>query len=330
MFRKLAIGCGVFIGLAIIAVVAALIYFNSVYGLTDAPRITHAEVLDPKADVRLIIQPAKALDLVAEVIRRTQQDLQPGAEPYLEYFLPNEIALTMDINDDKPVFDTALFVNERKFGRVIAEGLSPMLMNSPSTTLRWNPPGMTVIRRGVLEARGEYAIPEEIVKEWEADWWTGNQFDALEVKSVHFIETIIDNRDGALFIPMKMVEDPNMSDMEKGGIYSNLKTISDLRITIDPIGTESFAINVTANFKEDAREKAPNGVRNLLNIATSEARAPLQQNLGLNLDGEAEVVGRSVVGEFTLGPQSRLLELMTGNQGGAPDTAMPAPASQAQ
>lgn len=295
--------------LALVAGVVAFFVIDSRVGLRAAPTVAHEEVLDPASTIRMALKPERGFDFIRELVVSRAPDTPDWA---MSLGLPREIAVTMEMSEADPRFDVALFMNPSRFGPTINQMMGPAMLQNTSEVLEWSPPGLSLIRPGVLQGLGTYAIDGAIVQEWERDWEVGGRRSELPFSGEHLLEMNIDNRDNILFVLAKASILDGMGENERTIVYDVIRANSSINLTLDPAGAEGFDLVLTMHTREDAKEGAESLTRNLIGLGIMAARPQLLETYGLTMDGKAVVEGRDVVGRYTLGPRERVIGMLLG------------------
>lgn len=116
----------------------------------------------------------------------------------LEKILPHRAVAALRIRPDLTSGSLTVFVNERRFGTMMAEMLTYDVLNRAVPQVRWNTEGAVLNQRGALILEGTVPIPQEVEPIIQEKWPTEGSAEPLPLESGTMMAARVDNRAGQL------------------------------------------------------------------------------------------------------------------------------------
>ena len=324
--KRFLIVCGVLLGVFLIAALVGFYYVNSRYGLTRAPRITYSQVEGDHFPIRVEMQPLKAKDDFLNLLEQSGAKVPSYA---LDRVLPQEVTILASINPTLPQMDLHVFVNEQSFGPVIQQMLNQNLKANPPSRVVWSTQGVQFPRRGVLTLDGNVPVPSSILDAMTMEWGSAHKRVPLKMDGNHFIEAVIDNRDGAAYTLVLLLtnQEPPKANANQGNqgqnpaqamqqaqlsfLTNSLKQTESVHLIGEPGPADVLDLTVTFTCTKESGRAGPETVKTVLDTGLTQGAPVLESVYGLNLAGESQIKGQTVVGTYKLSPFSKLLDMFT-------------------
>jgi len=116
----------------------------------------------------------------------------------IENVLPHSIFAALNIRPDLTNGNLTVFVNERRFGKVMAEMLTYDFLSRTIPQVKWNTEGAILHQRGALTINGTLPIPQDVEPVIQEKWPAGGGAEPLSLDSNPMIAACVDNRAGQL------------------------------------------------------------------------------------------------------------------------------------
>jgi hypothetical protein len=311
VLKKIGIVLGVLLVLALIAALGAYIHFDSKYGISKGPRTTYAEAVGMEWPTRLILQPP----LGGEPVQKWIGESIPDVPPWLvDRVMPYESTLVMKIDNSTGLLNLELFLNEQMFGPVMAEQLNNNLQNMNVEGITWAPEGVLHPQRGVVTVSGSTPLDRDLLDVTQAEWGDAMPRAPLSMEGDHFIEILLDNRDGATHVLSTLLTDTGASDDQMMdltiALFGNaIRQTESIRIFADPSDNDGLDVRFRILCSESSGRSGVESVKTVLDTAMSQLE-PLATIPGLNFSGSSTFSGRTVEAEYQLSPFSAIINLL--------------------
>ncbi len=301
--------------LVVIVVVAAIALgvVESKYAvLRNAPRVSHATAATAGTRVRVVVDPALAQDQIYQILCDFTPPEQRPSEWAFGKLLPQEFAILLD--PDLALGDVRIkaFVNERRLGPVIVKlanenGLQGQL-SARFPQVQWAAGGLTHPAHGTLLVEGSMPVSQPVLAKVSEIWAGPASADSLPIRGGHFIETVLDNRDGGAFAALVALNPAFVNSKEMQMAGGVLGKIHALRMHADPITTDEMAIQLRIECDPNGEENPAETFKFLLELSLPNIKKEIEQKHGLILEGASKVEGRDLVGDYTLTGLDAVLE----------------------
>lgn len=327
---------------AIVALAAAgLAYMalstNRQYGWMEAPAVVHEDYAGPETRVRAVMRPHKIADLITQNIPQEYIDDSPLPAMFKERVrwvvdsvLPNELALFSysDYLDNRIRF--RLFMNERRFGPLLAERLNESLAAAEPGVLEWDPALWSLPSRGVLYADGSLPLPAGVASAASDHWRPRPATPPILVTGDHLVEAVVDNRTGEGLTLIAMAaealgfEFSEMIASQQGKQLPMILTqLTDGRLTGNMIDDDEMKLDMTIQAVQGAGIEVSVMTLLALNTGIQPELAQMLQEMGFTLTGQARwdpsIPG--IVGEYRLaGFRAFIQDLLQAQPAAAPET----------
>jgi hypothetical protein len=300
--------------LAVIFVVLVLVgggvlyYFFQRYGLTESPSVSHNSVSVKNTRLRIVVKPEAFSSLLENMIPADRVPKIPGVDVprLLGWFLPREIAVVAGSDYSRGMVDVILFINERRGGPLLAEGLNRQGILQRSTAVTWEPAGFILEERGKLTVRGRMKIPEGLGDRVTQDWPQALTSPPANITDNHAVEAVLENRDGEGMLVAGLLADlfgipwqQAFSDLFMQQFLTILTNVRVVRAYGDPTGPDQASVVV--------RIEADPKASSLLEFPTNGFILPqikqfLAQNYNVTVEGEARwsAPDEALIGNFTV------------------------------
>lgn len=293
---------------AVGAAAAAIVVLDREHHLfLRAPHLSYTDHARPETRTILRIEPSRAPDLVAAMLSSSGSTLPPWA---LSRVTPYEITLLFAPVPSTDTIGVVTFVNEQRLGPGIARAVNAYFASGALPAVQWTAEGMTATQRGLLLANGAMRLNPVIRKAWESTWSARSIQAPLSMNQDHFLELLLDNRDGGAFLVlgtllMQDVDEQPQGTMDPNVIADTLSDIVSCRVTADRSAPDTLAIQVRFACVDHITEQTKGMFRFFYEMAlgTLQQQAQLQ---GMALEGTSVWKGSNLEGEYTLTNASRL------------------------
>lgn len=325
---------------------AAIGYYkvNATFGLSESPQLGYEEVLDPSARAILVVQSAKALPFLKELLPTEAQAL-PAWLPFTPQDLLDrgafrEAAVVMGSDLGNNRLNFTLFVNEKIGGPFLVQ--SGITKGAEwfrgGTPLKWNDPPLELPRRGALQGKAHLPVSPEVLQALQSIWPQRKSQVDLPITREHLVELYLDNTDGdlAAFIAAGMDSSggSGAEALRHPMVAQTLPAILQLRIAADITGPDQITIQIAIT---STPEKA-NGFPLFFNMGIPQLqKEAARQGLKLEMPKKPAVNGNVITADLQLSGFRERLETSIATALGAqpkrlpedpalPATAEPAPA----
>ncbi len=301
------------VAILLIAAVVVDVRYNVLFASKVIPE---SAIASDYTSFRLRVEPARIQDYLVKTITR-ETGVPPWVVPrVMPRVMPYEIAILCDpdLNDKK--IDTTLYINDQRLGPVIAEGIRTSGVLKNMGPVQWRSGSLERPCRGELVIHGEIPVQDETVDLVRGRWHTPMPDTPLTLDGGHFVEFVLDQRDGRGFALLAEVFG---ADAKPGALNSpkemlNLvKFVDTFHCYMDPVSSKTMKLRFEAVFSPDASDSDVNSFKFLATLTMLQLVEPLKKNYGVKLNGEAKVKGHSVIGEYRLENYPRLFDTIQGN-----------------
>jgi len=299
------------VGGALLILAVAAVDFR--YGLLrSSPRINHTDYAPARSSFRLAIDPEPALPVLLPKLAAQNPPL-PVPTPLLRYVMPYEIAFMADPDPSLLQSETVLFVNDRRLGPVLAQHSAQLGITQRFPRIQWETPGLQRERRGVLMQTGAEPLSQRNLALLEEYWGTVSPLSSLELEGGHFMEAVMDLRDGRGFL---LLADwlgrgvPPDSLTHPTQLVHFVKNVATIRIFLNLPSESDLAVQFRIECRPEATDSDVNSLRFLLNSSFAQLQQALDAYYGISIEGAIEVEGLRILGAYRLSPVDRVLAAM--------------------
>ena len=310
-------GCiGVILVLVVLAA-GALVFIglraNQELRLLESDPISHETLANDSVRLRIVLKPEKLMGLLLPLLPQKEdlpvlvQKIPMEIEQLLPAFMPHEMAILAEADFRAEALRLNFFINERRGGPLIAQGVNESDLFEQLTLLQWDTPELTYERPGVLRTSATLPIPEglEVVL---LDYWTHDASAApLTITAEeHLLEAVLDNRNGdlltligvvdlALGIPWENVQ----KMLERQNIIEYLAHIEHIRVFMDMTDSETLDVKIHLGSDE---EYGPLFTPIINLFLFPPLKTQFKSLHGVEIDGKSEWRSKEslVVGEYTV------------------------------
>jgi len=178
-------------------------YASRLVGLREAPAVSHAHLVD--ADTRLIAvaRPRQLLPFIEQHVLPLLDNVQAPAflvsliRKYATEALPNEIAVLGSLAHDEGAYRTRLFINERRFGPLVAQFTAEPARFANVIEVDYDLPVFAAPKRGVLTTERSFPLLRGLDNVVD-QFWPPTAGDPFRVEDGRLFEAVFDNRTGDL------------------------------------------------------------------------------------------------------------------------------------
>ena len=285
---------------------------NQRFGLSEAEPVSHETVADMGTRLRVVARPEAVTPLLLAYVPKERMPTLPVVSALgldfskaVEMLMPREVALLGGSDFGAGQVRLTLFVNERRGGPASVEhlDLSDLLGRIP--VVSWAATRLRMPQRGVLLLDGQIPIPEEVETVVLERWSHRMEGAPLSVYGGHFLEMVLDNRNGELMTLGASIAqglDVDWQDAMKQPPLSMavpvVEKIQEIRLHVDPEGLDALTGNLRISGPPDVA-----GLSLLINIAVAEYIAkPLKEKHGMDLSGECvwDQAQGAVIGRYRI------------------------------
>ena len=298
----------------LVVVIAVLIAAGILQGkyeaIISAPYVSHESVAGAHTSARIVIKPLLAEDYIARRL------LVPQGVPswVADRVLPREAVLLCDTNIETGDTLLTLFLNEQRLGPVIQEKVNETGFQRRIPDITWSPEGLVRNGRGSMTLDGAIRLPPAALDTVHNQWGIVQPMKPLEIEGEHFVEAVLDNRDGAAFALLCGLYlkgggvPPNQFNILDPNVVKGVKNIACLRLAVDIKSDTELGVGVRVECGPAASEDAVQSIKFLLDQARAAARTALKQDFGADLSGGFNREALAVVGQFTISPFEPILK----------------------
>lgn len=300
MFSKR--GCALvsaFILLALAGGSAVVIYrLNTQYGLFEAGAHAEEEFANPStrlmASLRLRDIESYVLDVMPPLTESAPAlAWLPWSEAeLLSLAVPHKLALIAGTDYRAGELRFSLLINERRGGPFIRQLIEVSGAFDQPGPVKWNDPPLTFEGRGKLLVRGGLALPEDLESRVLEIWRPSPATGRLALEGDHFLEAILDNQDGELFVLLNVyaeflgedLESLMGSDQNMEILFSVVTGIRTIRVSADLSNPD--LLNARIEIAADQGTGAQ--LEFFAGLLLPSAKAQLHSDYGIVLDGAIE------------------------------------------
>lgn len=313
--------------LLLVAIIAAVIVDNKYEAIWSASRISHESVAPPQTALRAVVNPRIAKNyLITDIAQATGMKAAGIAR-----VLPHELAVLVSTDLATRDAGVTLFINEQRLGPVICEEAkkaSALSQNVPF--VQWNPEGLAKQRRGKLVANGFLTLRPDYVDVVNQEWGSVQTPSPLTINGGHFIEAVIDNRDGGAFAligTLIAMQAGGNRGFEPAAIGQSLWTVGAIRITADMIpdyltpddpADEQMNVRIVIDCNPLAEQADVDTLAFVLTTLIAQAKGMIQSETGMILDGAIGREGLQITLDYKLTRVNQYVLKQVGPLLGAP------------
>jgi hypothetical protein len=287
-----ALGCMGFIAVIVLVVIIGVFVADGRLEIFGAPRVSHATVAPENTRALLVVQPEYAGEHLSGLLGEAAQS------PWLGYVMPHEIALLLSPDIRASRTGLTVFINSKRFGPVLAEAANEMDIAGQYPSIEWDLEGMRFTGPGTLVMEGGMPMDVGAADAIQTLWRDRSVGAPLAIDGGHFLELVLDNRDGGgygvLASALRNNESAEMlSDPALGQFLSNMDL---LRLHGDLASADTMDLNLRLAFRPETDEDTLSGMRLVLPFGFETFKAQLEQEYGLDLEGDLVSDGKYVTG----------------------------------
>ncbi len=246
----------------LIALAGAVVYFELRFAvLRTSPQVDLAG-LAKDSSIVAVINPELAIDQLRPLLNERAGFAVP--DWIVRRVLPYGATIVTASDYDKAEVGLTLFLNPRRFGPPIRRGINAIGLQSSLPEIQWAPEGVVERGPGVLSASGTVPMEPEAQ---EAAWYLWKQSfkpAAIPFQGAHFIEVVMDNRDGGAYLAVASILhafDIVLDEGETDISLSSLKFVTKARMSIDVAPPDFLVFRLAIEIRPDAVNRL--GVINL-------------------------------------------------------------------
>lgn len=296
---------GCLIGIAILAMMLVIVAISLVVifyavdrraGLSEAPAIPWTDYVTVSKETAVQVE-VKVPFLIRSLRPALEKvpfpkwvSLYGTASPAvtIENVLPYTLFAALNIRPDLTNGNLTVFVNERRFGKVMAEMLTYDFLSRTIPQVKWNTEGAILHQRGALTLDGTIPIPADVEPIIQEKWPAGGITGPLSLDREPMISACVDNRAGQLVAIAGMIltaQDQDFKALAESGYGTMVMGL------LPEIHTIHFAASLTDadTAKVTLRaETTPNGQSLFLLLSGFWPMVPqnAQTKWGLTVEGE--------------------------------------------
>lgn len=303
------------LGIAALALVVTALVFAVFIELRfsafrASPRVDRATLIEHPSIV-FIVDPNTVRE---QIVAAVQEQVGYGVPAWLiERVLPYEISVMTWSDYDRNKVDLTLFINPRRLDPAIAQQVNKAGLQSLVPKIQWAAEGLVQRSPGVLTARGSVQMEPEAE---EAAWFLWKQSfkaAAVPVEGGHFIEIVMDNRDGGAYLAVASLLQAfeiELDATETDISLSSLKFVLKARMHVDLTPGDTLLLSFTIEVRPDAVNRL--GVINL-KVGIDELFAlwgeTLKREHDITLVGESEWEGNVMEFRYRIGNARKMIQL---------------------
>ncbi len=295
--KKILLGCCA----TFVVILGGVLAFGELrYGLVRGGQPeSHARFVGDTTRARIIIRPLLAQDLFEASF---PTDRKPPAW-LLARVLPHELAFIFSPKIADRQSEILLYINEQRFGPVVANIMNQSGIMGQYDYLRWDPPGLKMERRGSIVANGTLNIPAPVSETAMRSWGLVQGLEPLDVDGGHFLEAVFDNRDGGAFALMCALYDYGMLGDPQAPLEDEVETflsIASIHVSADATVSGDLDLIVRLESAPSARGADIDANAFNLEVAIGEFSRVLRESYGAEVRGRAFTEGATVTGRYTV------------------------------
>ncbi len=295
----------------VIATAGALVYFELRFAvLRTSPRVDLAG-LAKDSSIIAVINPELAIDQLRPLLNERAGFAVP--EWIVRRVLPYGATIVTASDYDKAEVGLTVFLNPRRLGPPIRREINAIGLQASVPEIRWAQEGVVEGGPGVLSASG--TVPMEAEAQ-EAAWYLWKQSvkpGAIPFQGAHFIEVVMDNRDGGAYLAVASILhafDIVLDESETDISLSSLKFVIKARLSIDVTPTDLLVFRLTIEVRPEAVNRL--GVINLkvgIDELLAEVSKTLLKEHEIAFEGESAWNENVMIFRYRLKGASKALRL---------------------
>lgn len=293
-----------------VALLAGTIYVEIRYALIrTSPRVDLAGLADDPSIIAMI-DPALAIEQIRPLIAKRTGF--PIPDWIVRRILPYEAAIVTASDYDDTEVDLTVFLNPRRFGPFIERQVNAIGLQSSVPEIQWAPEGLTERDPGVFSVSG--TVPMEPQAQEAAYYlWKQSFKPAIPLQGTHFIEVVMDNRDGGAYLAVASILhafDIDLDESETDISLSSLKFVTKARMYVDLTPSDILLCRLAIEIRPDAVNRL--GVINLkvgIDELMTEWGETLSNEHGLTLEGKSEWNDNVILFNYRLKGAGKALQL---------------------
>ncbi len=296
---------GLVVAVVMVIVVALVVIETKYQAILPSPVIAAETVADPNASIRVSVRPPAAIELIRPLLAAE------GLPAWVaDRVLPYEGAIFFTPQFGARTFGFRVCLNEQRFGPIIATAPEKVGLSKLYPFVTWAGNVMSSSRRGELSLDGSMELPALGAEAIQKYWGEVYQLKRPVLEGGHFLEAVVDNRDGSLFGLLATLDSHNaprlglpLPDMAK-----TLLPISTLRVTGDLASPDLLNLKFVVDCRPESEETAVSTTDFQLGMLLGAAAKELKDKDGIDLKGVRRREGTQIVGEYTLSGIQRLVQ----------------------
>ncbi len=206
-----------------------------------------------ESSIVAVVRPELAIDQIESILSERVGFSVPRW--IVRRALPFQAAIVTSSDYDDSEVDLTAFLNPRHFGKELQGRLNKRGIQSILPEIQWAEAGIVTETPGVLQAQGAVAMETEAQ---EAAWYLWKQSfkpAPLPFKGQHFIEVVMDNRDGGAYLAVASLLhafgiklDEDQTDIS----LSSLKFVTESRMLVDIAPEDILVLRLSIEIRPDA------------------------------------------------------------------------------
>lgn len=313
------------LGVLVVLLLIGAWYADRRYGaLLNAPKVSSADFAPENTSLRIGVNPGLA---EAFILEKSAESV-PVPQWLVSRALPYETVVMFSPDLEQNSSEVVVFINDKRFGPIIVDQLRNSNIPALVPYVNWDAEGALRPRKGVILLSGVMPIEDYIVRMVYETWGVVTPMTPMELEGGHFLETILDNRDGrgfatiakwhALMAPgvrssgasPAVQESASFRDtqgdipdmrvyQEEKQIAVFMQTIASIRIWADIVSPTEMHIHIAVKGIPTIDEGMMDGHKFLASGGIQQLTAYCQQR-GAQLTGELRREGLTLEGDYTL------------------------------
>ncbi len=220
--------------------------------LRTSPQVDLSRIA-AESSIVAVVRPELAIDQIESILsERVGFDVPRWI---IRRALPFQAAFVTSSDYDDSEVDLTVFLNPRHFSQELQDRLNERGIQSISPRIQWAEAGIVADTAGVLQAHGAVAMETEAQ---EAAWYLWKQSfkpAPLPFRGQHFIEVVMDNRDGGAYLAVASLLhafdiklDKDQTDIS----LSSLKFVTESRMLVDITPEDVLVLRLSIEVRPDA------------------------------------------------------------------------------